>query len=143
MNRLKNSPLIAIAIGLALVLIGMIGIKTDVDLKVDALRFTESHPEQAVSEEIRMTGTISRHLNGRKQFEGILTIGKQQIECSLNLRSKTPIFADYQGSQRRILGMFLLIDGNFDSAAIKLGIASPEYIIWGMTVEEFLAQEMR
>ena len=143
MNRLKNSPLIAIAIGLALVLIGMIGIKTDVDLKVDALRFTESHPEQAASEEIRMTGTITRQLNGRKQFDGILTIGRQQIDCSLNLRSKTPIFADYRGSQRRILGMFLLIDGNFDSAAIKLGIASPEYIIWGMTVEEFLAQEMR
>lgn len=143
MNRLKNSPFIAIAIGLALVLIGMIGIKTDVDLKVDALRFTESHPEQAASEEIRMTGTITRQLNGRKQFDGILTIGRQQIDCSLNLRSKTPIFADYSGSQRRILGMFLLIDGNFDSAAIKLGIASPEYIIWGMTVEEFLAQEMR
>ena len=143
MNRLKNSPLIAIAIGLALVLIGMIGIKTDVDLKVDALRFTESHPEQAVSEEIRMTGTITRQLNGRKEFEGILTIDRQQIECSLDLRRKTPIFADYQGSQRRILGMFLLVDGNFDSAAIKLGIASPEYIIWGMTVEEFLAQEMR
>ena len=82
-------------------------------------------------------------LNGRKQFEGILTIGRQQIDCSLNLRSKTPIFADYSGSQRRTLGMFLIIDGNFDSAAIKLGIASPEYIIWGMTVEEFLAQEMR
>ena len=143
MNRLKNSPLIAIAIGLALVLIGMIGIKTEVDLQVDALRFTESHPEQAVSEEIRMTGTITRQLNGRKEFEGILTIGKQQIECSLDLRRKTPIFADYLGSQRRILGMFLLIDGNFDSAAIKLGIASPEYIIWGMTVEEFLAPEMR
>ena len=143
MNRLKNSPFIAIAIGLALVLIGMIGIKTEVDLQVDALRFTESHPEQAVSEEIRMTGTITRQLNGRKEFEGILTIGRQQIECSLDLRRKTPIFADYQGSQRRILGMFLLIDGNFDSAAIKLGIASPEYIIWGMTVEEFLAQEMR
>ena len=143
MNRLKNSPFIAIAIGLALVLIGMIGIKTDVDLKVDALRFTESHPEQAASEEIRMTGTITRQLNGRKEFEGILTIGRQQIECSLDLRRKTPIFADYQGSQRRILGMFLLVDGNFDSAAIKLNIASPEYIIWGMTVEEFLAQEMR
>ena len=29
-------------------------------------------------------------LTGRKQFEGILTIGKKQIECSLDLRA--PIF---------------------------------------------------
>ena len=143
MNRKRNSALIAIAIGIIVALIGIIGIKTEVDLQVDALRFTESHPEQAVSEEIRMTGTITRQLNGRKEFEGILTIDRQQIECSLDLRRKTPIFADYLGSQRRILGMFLLVDGNFDGAAIKLGIASPEYIIWGMTVEEFLAQEMR
>ena len=143
MKRKRITALIAIAIGIIISLIGIIGIKTKVDLQVDALRFTESKPEQAVSEEIRMTGTITRQLNGRKQFEGILTIGRQQIECSLDLRRKTPIFADYQGSQRRTLGMFLLIDGNFDSAAIKLGIASPEYIIWGMTVEEFLAQEMR
>ena len=143
MNRLKNSPLIAIAIGIIIALIGIISIKTDVDLQVDALRFTESNPEQAVSEAISMTGTITRRLNGRKEFDGILTIGRQQIECSLDLRSRTPLFGEYRGSQYRTLGIFLLIDGNFDSAAIKLGIASPEYIIWGMTVEEFLAQEMR
>lgn len=143
MNHKRKSPLIAIALGIIIALINIIGIKTEVDLQVDALRFTESHPEQAVSEEICMTGTITRHLNGRKKFEGFLTIGRQQIDCSLDLRRKTPIFADYRGSQRRTLGMFLIIDGNFDSAAIKLGIASPEYIIWGMTVDEFLAQEMR
>ncbi len=140
--------LVAIALILA-VCVNIQGIPYTVDITTTALRFSE---EDTVPSEIvvGLKGGIIRRLIGSDTFEGRITIGSRQhetgtkqLEITLDLNERTPVIREYIGSQLSSYGMFLLIDGNFDSAAIKLNIASPEYIIWGMTVEEFLAQEMR
>jgi len=140
--------LVAIALILA-VCVNIQGIPYTVDITTTALRFSE---EDTVPSEIvvGLKGGIIRRLIGSDTFEGRITIGSKQhetgtkqLEITLDLNERTPVIREYIGSQLSSYGMFLLIDGNFNAAAIKVSGTPHEYIIWGMTVEEFLAQEMR
>ena len=141
MNRKRISLPIILALSVLISVIGNISIPAEINFEADALRFTESAPDEAVTEKVSMTGTLTRRLNGTRIFDGILTIGRKQVECSMDLR--TPILREYRGSRLQSIGMFLIIDGKFDAAAIKMTASPAEYVVWGMTPEEFLAQEMR
>ncbi|MBQ7922118.1 MAG: M56 family metallopeptidase [Clostridia bacterium] len=95
------------------------------------LRFPSTDPSAAELCDISINGQIIRD-----EFKGTLSIDGRQMEVSIFMDNDTPTIGYYDGPRREIYGILLVCDDKLSRFALKTQETN-EYILYGMTAEEF------